>query len=65
MQNSSSIPLYDLIAMTRLKRHDHIRDRIRGVIYALQGETAEEIALQLDSSRNWVQMWFTGIEILE
>ena len=57
MQVSSSIPLQELISMTRLKKYDHIRDRIRAVIYALQNDTAEDIALQLDRPMSWVQMW--------
>lgn len=57
MRVSSSIPLQELISMTGLKKYDHIRDRIRAVIYALQDETAEAIALQLDRPTTWVQMW--------
>jgi len=54
---SSSIPLPELISMANLKKHAPIRDRLRAVIYALQNDTAEEIAQQLDRPASWVQGW--------
>jgi len=67
---TSTVPLPELISMANLKKHAPIRDRLRAVIYALQNDTAEEIALRLDRPISWVQGWVYryrdfGIEGLE
>lgn len=47
----------ELLRRSRLREFASIQDRIRAVVYAALGSTAEEIANQLDRDIRWVQSW--------
>lgn len=47
----------ELLRRSRLKEFATIQDRIRAVIYASLGSSAEQIAEQLERDIRWVQSW--------
>ena len=46
-----------LTSMARLKRYVRIRERLRGVVLAMEGHTAPEIARMVGRGRRTVQEW--------
>lgn len=57
MQVISHQSIDELLSMARLKRFSRIRDRLRSVALAMEGRTAQEIAVMVGLSRRTVQAW--------